>query len=795
MTEPAPTPDREFGVSYFKTLQDNLPRQEHVTWARTARALTRHMAIHDKEGAPLWSPAVYPAGAIRAKANVQAVSLLVFDIDDGLPVQEMRQMLGELRYVISSSYSHSPRHPKYRVVIDLVEPIPAADYNDVWRRANRQLAGNHVDPATKDPSRMFFFPSHGPSVAEVVAVVNWGEPLDWRQLEPLPPPPPMPVRARRSEDNLLRRRASALLSKWTTELASTVQGARHETLVRKAYAVGGLVAAGLVDEQDAREGFLAASQANGLWADDGDRLVERAVDDGLREGQGEPWTPDELPDSPAWTMHSERFRAEPFAAPTLDPDWPVAERLEDPPVAPLLDIGLLPRVVGDLAADIAERQQAPVDYAVWGLLVTLAGLVGKVPVIRPREHDLGWSERAALWVGIMGPVSANKSSVVNATLRPLYRQREVEHVTYEKALAVHAAECIALQRDFGKAADLPPKPEEEDVITSDATTEKLAMMIRATRRSTLTVHRDELAGWLLGMDRYHAAGGDREFYLQSYSGGPFSVHRIGRPSLYVPDLLCNVLGTIQPDKAGAVLASGPDDGLVARFCVIWPEVQAWQMVDRAPNLGARDAFDELHERLVKADWHRELQVLERYDEAPFVRLAPDAQPIFNQWYARHMSETRSRPRPNVRLAGRLGKYPGLVARLMLVFHLADWASGATPYSRVVSADTVRRVVELVDGYCQPMDERVYHAFGETPSIQLATRLANKFRRDAVTGFTVRQACRWLGSPPVADVRLAIEWLAQRHWCRELDAGSSGRGRPSEPWAVNPNLPDREKTRL
>lgn len=788
---PDPATERVFDISYFDSLQDNRPHPDQVTWARTARALTRHMARADKTSAKLWSPARFKPGTLRARDNVECVSLIVFDIDDGLPVDEMEAMLGSLRYVISSSYSHTPRDPHYRVVIDLVEPIPVAEYTDVWRRANRYLAGGHVDPATKDPSRMYFFPSHAASVAEVIAREHDGIPLDWRTLPPLPAPPPMPRPARRSSDDVLRRRAEGLLAKWGSDIAAAARGTRHELLLRKSYAAGGLIASGCLDDDHATEVLLAASHANGHVQDDGEGIIHRAIADGLREGESEPWTPDELPDSPLWRAN-EKFGPDPFVttpwrAPESLDDWPAAERLDEPPPAPPFPLDCLPRVVATLAGDIADRQQAPVDYAAWGLLVALAGLIGKVPVIRPKSQDLGWSERAALWVGLMGMVSSNKSSVLNAALRPLYRQREVDHRRYEQQRAVYEAELLLFKKEK-REGEPPVAPEEEDVITSDATTEKLALMVKATHRSTLTIHRDELAGWLLGMDKYSAAGGDREFYLQSYSGGPFSVHRVGRPSLYVPDLLCNVVGTIQPEKARAVLTAGADDGLAARFAIIWPEVRDWQLHDRAPNLEAREALDALHEQLVRADWRHELQIIERYDEAPFVGLDPDARRVFDDWYSRLMVELRTAPPANPRLAGRFGKYPGLAARLLLICHLAEWASGETRQIRAVRGVTAQRVMHLMERYVRPMDERVYHAFGITQHIALALRLARRLQEPHVERFTTREACRWLGSAPAKEVRLAIDWLAQRNWCREEPRQTGLVGRPSEAWTVNPRLP-------
>jgi hypothetical protein len=65
------------------------------------------------------------------------------------------------------------------------------------------------------------------------------------------------------------------------------------------------------------------------------------------------------------------------------------------------------------------------------------------------------------------------------------------------------------------------KPVEQRCLTSDATVEKIGELLDAGNQRVLTVHRDELSGLILGIHRYRKqATGDRQFYIQGYSGGP-----------------------------------------------------------------------------------------------------------------------------------------------------------------------------------------------------------------------------------------------------------------------------------
>jgi hypothetical protein len=112
---------------------------------------------------------------------------------------------------------------------------------------------------------------------------------------------------------------------------------------------------------------------------------------------------------------------------------------------------------------------------------------------------------------------------------------------------------------------------------------------RANPRGLL-LHRDELAGWIAGMDRYGGGGGaDRAFWLQAYEGGRWTSDRVkdGDDGCDVPHLTWGIVGGIQPDRLASLLLSGEDDGLSARFIYAWPAPPA--SVSDPPD-GARPAL-------------------------------------------------------------------------------------------------------------------------------------------------------------------------------------------------------------
>jgi hypothetical protein len=91
---------------------------------------------------------------------------------------------------VTSNNPHA--EPCYRIIIPLLEPIPANLFDAFWQWATK-VTDNKIDEATKDSSRMFYLPSkHSPS-AEYECRVYKGELLDWRVLD-LKPSEEKPVK-------------------------------------------------------------------------------------------------------------------------------------------------------------------------------------------------------------------------------------------------------------------------------------------------------------------------------------------------------------------------------------------------------------------------------------------------------------------------------------------------------------------------------------------------------------------------------------------------------------------------
>lgn len=210
--------DQRFTISLFDNKHDVAPREKSCTWAGFMVSFQHPRVRAAKDGA-LFAPArftpalhrhrhwkakcpcatktcvageFYPCEkACRNLECVAEVTMLVLDCDHDASIDAIESTLLKVgcTYAIYSTHSHrrltdsNPQaEPRYRVVIPLSEPIPAAKFSELWQWA-RDLRGLTVDESAKDASRMFYTPavaSHDRKSAPYQFRGNVAEPLNWK---------------------------------------------------------------------------------------------------------------------------------------------------------------------------------------------------------------------------------------------------------------------------------------------------------------------------------------------------------------------------------------------------------------------------------------------------------------------------------------------------------------------------------------------------------------------------------------------------------------------------------------
>lgn len=154
---------------------------------RLCASLTRFRSVPvgtDKLDLPAWAPHRL-SEPWRKSDNVIDVSCLVYDYDDGTTIEQAHLTWAPWMNILHTSWSHTPEHHKFRVVLPLVCPIPASYFLRAWKWG-AQRSGLAVDRSCKDASRLYFLPATDGERA-TVARVHDGPLADLRPFDGLLP--------------------------------------------------------------------------------------------------------------------------------------------------------------------------------------------------------------------------------------------------------------------------------------------------------------------------------------------------------------------------------------------------------------------------------------------------------------------------------------------------------------------------------------------------------------------------------------------------------------------------------
>jgi hypothetical protein len=312
---------------------------------------------------------------------------------------------------------------------------------------------------------------------------------------------------------------------------------------------------------------------------------------------------------------------------------------------------------------------------------------------------------------------------------------------------------------------------------SDATIERLAVLLTARPRGILLIS-DELAGLFLNMSRY-SSGSDREFWLEAWNGGAFTVERMSREPVAVDHLLVGLTGGFQPDKLARSF-EGDHDGIYGRVLFAWPS--------EPPYRPLVNGVSEVEPEIVNA-----LTRINNLYAGAGSEFAPKAIPLAPEAVADFEEFRKLVHRTKQSLDGRerewLAKAQAHALRLAGTLQFLDWAFTGGDEPTQIGVQAVNAAIVLVDGYFWA------HSRASLRQIGLSERHAN-----------ARRALRWLAAKhreefSREDIRLhalgrtqdadrtqvLIDTLAKAGWCKETTQERRGAGRPPRRWVTNPKL--------
>jgi hypothetical protein len=471
-----------------------------------------------------------------------------------------------------------------------------------------------------------------------------------------------------------------------------------------------------------------------------------------------------------------RENPEPNARPNKWPEPDLAVlRLHRRPAVPF-PIEILGDRWGSWAKNAAHSAASPVDYVASALLCSASALIGHARWARAWE---GWAEPPHLWgccVGDSGDSKSPGADTVHKHVVPEIEYRMARDFPDQLREAQKNIEIAKAKQDNWKTeikaaiksgttpsappGEVPEEPVAPRLMMDDVTIEKIALVLAHAAPKGVLMHRDEIAGWLLGMNAYNDAA--RGFWIEAYGGRRKTVDRVKHPvPIVVPRLAVCWHGGIQPERLAEIMREA-DDGLRARFAWFWLEPIPFHRPKEPPDIGwAIAAFDRLRMLEVFSDKndpsHHPVPLMVTLDEAAAQGL---------ERFAQLMQVQKETAAGLMRSA--MGKARGLALRLSLVLEYLYWCAedGYTAPPEVIRESTLLAAVKFVTEYVMPMAERTYGDAACTTADRNTATLARWIARERPDEIHVRNMLREVRLPGLttADaIHAACKALIEAGW--------------------------------
>lgn len=277
---------------------------------------------------------------------------------------------------------------------------------------------------------------------------------------------------------------------------------------------------------------------------------------------------------------------------------------------------------------------------------------------------------------------------------------------------------------------LPPRV----TVTKDATLEKIEELLVRPNTDGLLLYFDELARFMETMDQYRGSGGDRQAYLDLWSGSSVDVQRLGRGHVFTRRTALSMLGYIQPEKLSELLgaemctAIHGGDGFWIRWLFCTPP----HIPDHYNELEG-DITELMAETLAKVDKH-----LGEVGEDLLV-LSEEARQLFIRTYNGWVDECKDKP---LGFQGMSGKMKGYLARFSGLLHVIEWArSDSEQLPMTISVETMQRAVDVCL-FFRRQYEMVMTNAGTTGLPQWVTRLELKVKSNNIEQVTASNLTKW-----------------------------------------------------
>ncbi|WP_338072643.1 YfjI family protein [Halopolyspora algeriensis] len=478
-------------------------------------------------------------------------------------------------------------------------------------------------------------------------------------------------------------------------------------------------------------------------------------------------------------------------------DWGIPETIAKNAKTPLPHSGEpRPRRLWAMVDAVAEAYQVPRDMPLLLILAILAASVGGRRRVRVAPD---WAEVLAVYTAVALPSGERKSPVLKALQTPLLEfekqlaEEEAPRVARQRALRDTRAKAVEKLKNKGdtsasaladldtavqelEGTDIPAMPR---LLADDSTPEAMASLM-AEQGGRLGVLSAEGGLFSILAGRYTNGVPNLDLVLKSWSGDFCRVDRMSREPVTLSEPVLSIGLAVQPDILAGLAEAKQfrSTGLLARFLYALPESLVGNRKsepDPVPEQVAADYSDAV----------KNLATSVRSSDVAEMKLSEPARALLNEY--RDQIEPRLHPERGdlANIADWAVKLPGQLVRVAALFTLFDHPD-ATDVDEVAMCEALELAPYLVGHASAAFDSMT----GRRSPLEPARAVLRWIQQKRLDKFTVRTAWRelsgqaWVGGTD--DIREAIADLEEHGWVQpEPQPDKPKRGRPSEPYLVNP----------
>lgn len=497
------------------------------------------------------------------------------------------------------------------------------------------------------------------------------------------------------------------------------------------------------------------------------------------------------------------------AAPTNPTDWPEPLPIINQIPTPNFPLHTLPTWITNHINQTAENLQLnpdlPAQLALGALSVTA---LGNTHVHYNRDN---WTQPLNLYITIACPPSTGKSPAKAAIFKPLEELEQHRTQEARKQLMLHDSQRKILEKQKqeleAKAAkdtasafielhqiisDLTElkQPANGRILVDDCTPEALGqIMHNAGGHIAIVTAEGGIFEQMIGV--YNDNGSNLNIYLESWGGGKYTIDRITRDPLIIPNANLVIVATIQPavlDQLGANQQLNRR-GIPQRFLFTMPP----------SNVGNRNRHRTTQTNpTIQTTYHNTIINLanQLHTNPTTLQLEGQAADIFAQWDQQLENQLGEDKELNTE-AEWAGKLRASTIRIAALLQLA-WHPN-TPQTHI-NTTAITQAIQIAEYYITHL-KALKERWGIDQANTTALTIANLLIKHNLDTFTARDIMRTNGRlfKTVDEMWTPIQRLIERDWIRPVEEGNTqltaGRGKPSPRFAINPHLKDGKLSRM